>query len=244
MDRFLTAAVNVVVLTFIALFLIFVVLTFLLVTASFANAKGVSPSRGWHQPQNNQTQGQMQSQKSSALAAAASISAVKVLSANTNTNTTQSTVDVNVTGDTVKTRDNTPDVFAPGLSSGTKPGTVSASVGGSTPGVGLSLGGSYTDEDCNVRASMITAASLMNLSLPNTQKLLHNIACQSAVYRKALYDTAIETGKSDNICLADKEEFAEHIAQQLEEQEENKENQKPLQADGTPPFRGGVLQRF
>jgi len=102
--------------------------------------------------------------------------------------------------------DRAPTIFVPGLAGGTNPCIVSwsvgASVGGTSgvPGIGLSGGKAYTDDECNVRETLRLAAALTPKQFSDeqdreaSQAFLRSIACQSKVMAAAMEITAMEHG--------------------------------------------------
>lgn len=74
---------------------------------------------------------------------------------------------------------NTPDVYAPALAAGTNPCTHSASGGGAVAGFGLSFGGSWSGENCEVR----NAAALTHAM--GQPELAQEILCDIATVRQA-----------------------------------------------------------
>ena len=100
-----------------------------------------------------------------------------------------------------------PTIFVPGLAGGTNPCIVSFSAGisagafNSMPGIGISGGRAYVDEECNVRETLRLAAALSPKE-PTAQQetFLKNIACQSEVMAAALEMTAAEMGDPSMGC--------------------------------------------
>lgn len=74
---------------------------------------------------------------------------------------------------------NTPDVYAPGISGGTNPCTNSLSGGGAVAGFGLSLGGSWSDQDCERRN---LSALLHN---QGQTELAQEVLCETTAVRQA-----------------------------------------------------------
>ncbi len=97
--------------------------------------------------------------------------------------------------------DMVPNVFAPSLTAGSNLCAMSLSAGGSGGGFGLTLGGTYESNDCNVRENLRVMGALLRKD-GNTQaaSILKNISCQGVILWDAMELAAMETGNADLAC--------------------------------------------
>ena len=96
-----------------------------------------------------------------------------------------------------------PNMIAPGLGGGgSNPCVVSISGAGVGSGFGLAFGRSWNDEECTVRESLRVMGGQLNSESRYAQTMQKNIACQSEVMRKALNQTARETGQPGLKCAS------------------------------------------
>ncbi len=97
--------------------------------------------------------------------------------------------------------DMVPNVFAPSLTAGSNLCAMSLSAGGSGGGFGITLGGTYESNECNVREGLrVMGAMLRKDGNVQSASILKSISCQSVLYWDSLELAAIETGNTDLAC--------------------------------------------